>query len=348
MEQRGRALAACAGIAAIFLLVQVGALALVEPLQAGGNQFVENTGDPTNSLVYVGMILVATAVMLAVIRLGVEGLLRAFVVGSGVYIAFYVFQVVVPPLVVVPVAGVALNALAVGGALALGVALYVYPEWYVIDAAGVVMGVGAAGLFGINFGILPALVLLVVLAVYDAISVYGTEHMLTLASGVMDLRIPIVLVVPLSLSYSFLEADLPDPTEEGESEPATDGGSAAEPDGGEAGEEENAAEADEAVERDALFIGLGDAVIPTVLVASAGFFLEAPALPAPGLALNLPAATAMLGTLAGLAVLLRMVLAGRAHAGLPLLNGGTIAGYLVGALASGIPLAEALGLTAVL
>jgi presenilin-like A22 family membrane protease len=52
----------------------------------------------------------------------------------------------------------------------------------------------------------------------------------------------------------------------------------------------------------------------------------------------------MVGMLVGLRVLLWMVLQGRAHAGLPLLNGGTIAGYLVGALASGLTLVEALGL----
>jgi presenilin-like A22 family membrane protease len=38
------------------------------------------------------------------------------------------------------------------------------------------------------------------------------------------------------------------------------------------------------------------------------------------------------------------VFKGRAHAGLPLLNGGAIAGYLVGAVAAGIPVVEALGL----
>jgi presenilin-like A22 family membrane protease len=47
----------------------------------------------------------------------------------------------------------------------------------------------------------------------------------------------------------------------------------------------------------------------------------------------------------GLVILLGMVLKGRAHAGLPLLNGGAIAGYLVGALASGFTLAEAFGLS---
>jgi presenilin-like A22 family membrane protease len=38
-----------------------------------------------------------------------------------------------------------------------------------------------------------------------------------------------------------------------------------------------------------------------------------------------------------------MVMKGKPHAGLPLLNGGAIGGYLLGALWVGIPLAEALG-----
>jgi len=361
MNGRARVLAACGGVAAIFLCVQLGALALVDPLKAGGNQFVEDTGDPTNSVVYIALILVATVAMLAVIKLDLEWLLRGLVIFSGVYISWYVLRVVVPG-VYVPVGGFAVNVLAVALAVGLGAALYVYPEWYVVDAAGVVMGIGAAGLFGINFGILPALVLLSVLAVYDAISVYGTEHMLTLASGVMEMRVPIVLVVPLTLSYSFLDASLPDPGGDRAEEETTPGGTGtATANGGTGGEtdhesavgngrgdgEPGPAGDDEGFEldREALFIGLGDVVIPTVLVASAAFFVrDVPAVAPGGLTVPLPAAAAMIGTLAGLVVLLYMVLQGRAHAGLPLLNGGAIGGYLLGALASGLTLVEALGL----
>jgi presenilin-like A22 family membrane protease len=183
----------------------------------------------------------------------------------------------------------------------------------VIDITGVVMGIGAAGLFGINFGILPALVLLSVLAVYDAISVYGTEHMLDLASGVMDLRVPVILVVPLSLSYTFLETD--DPDEDGETTVADGAGAEGETT---AEDEADAGTRPGLGDRDALFIGLGDAVIPTVLIASAGFFVrDVPSLTLPGVVISLPAGTAMVGTLAGLVVLLWMVLKGRAHAGLP-------------------------------
>ncbi|MCY4731934.1 hypothetical protein KY092_15340 [Natronomonas gomsonensis] len=330
-----RAYVAVAATVGVFLLVQLGALALVEPFMEAGYQTVEDPSDPTNSVLYIGAILVATAVMLVALKFGVDQLLQGLIVFASVFLSFYVFSVVIPA--VVTVGG--LNVLAVGAALGLGVGLLAYPEWYVIDAAGIVMGAGAAGLFGISFGLLPALVLLVVLAVYDAISVYGTEHMLTLASGVMDLRLPVVLVIPLTLSYSFLEEEGPETISDDDEDEET---SEAESDDTE--EEE---EPPEPFERDAFFIGLGDAVIPSILVASAAFFRpgDAPLLDVPGLAVTVPALGAVLGTTVGLLVLMWMVMKGRAHAGLPLLNGGAIAGYLLGALVAGIALVDAVGLT---
>ena len=337
-----RAAVAAVATLSLFVLVQLGSLALVQPFMDAGYQTVEDPSDPTNSLLYLGAILVATVVMLAAMRFGVDRLLQGLILFAAVFLSFYVFTVVIPP--AVTAAGV--NLLAVGAALALGGGLVAYPEWYVIDAAGIVMGAGAAGLFGISFGLLPAIVLLVVLAVYDAISVYGTEHMLTLASGVMDLRLPVVLVIPLTLSYSFLEDSGPETLDDSGSDEADD-----DPDADEADDDPDADEADDdpdaedPLERDAFFIGLGDAVIPTILVASAAFFRPggAPLLDVPGLAVTLPALGAMAGTLAGLLVLLWMVMKGRAHAGLPLLNGGSIAGYLLGATLAGVALVDAVG-----
>ena len=363
-----RAAVAVVATLGLFVLVQLGSLALVQPFMDAGYQTVEDPSDPTNSLLYIGAILVATVVMLAAMKFGVDRLLQGLILFAAVFLSFYVFTVVIPP--AVTVAG--LNVPAVLAALGLGAGLLVYPEWYVIDAAGIVMGAGAAGLFGISFGLLPALVLLVVLAVYDAISVYGTEHMLTLASGVMDLRLPVILVIPLTLSYSFLEETGPETLEDG-ADPDEDGTIEAEnppdagtdegddtpsgptpesdpgdPDGTADGPDADAAETPEdPFARDAFFIGLGDAVIPTILVASAAFFRPGDALllDVPGIALTVPALGAMLGTLVGLVVLLWMVMKGRAHAGLPLLNGGAIAGYLLGATIAGVALVDALGIT---
>ena len=346
MDRRWRAVAGCTLIGFIFLFVQVGALALVEPFKTAGYQAVEDPSDPTNSIVYVGAILVATAGMLLAFRYDADQLIRGVIVFSSAWLSLYIFRLVAPPVLVVG----GFNVVALALATLLGVGLLVYPEWYVIDTAGAVMGAAAAGLFGISFGILPALLLLTVLAVYDAISVYGTEHMLTLASGVMDLRVPVVLVIPLSLSYSFLDATTPDPTADEEESTADEADEPATEDATAETETTDDAEptADDEMdqgplERDALFIGLGDAIIPAILVASAAFF--APAGVRTVLGVPLPAVTAMVGTFVGLAVLLWMVLKGRAHAGLPLLNGGSIAGYLLGAVVAGIGLVEALGLT---
>jgi len=366
MDHRQRELLASGAVVAIFLLVQLGALALVGPFQEEGLQEVENTSDPSLSIFYLAAILVATGLMLVALKYGGDAILRLVIILSGVYIALFVFQALLPELLTVSVGGTSLDVLAWAGALGLGGALLVYPEWYVIDAAGILMGIGASALFGINFGILPALVLLFALAVYDAISVYGTEHMLTLASGVMDMRVPVLFVVPLSLSYSFLDDGKPESVQESADETDLDAARLNElgPEGvreldadrrdaidldDEAIErlDDDVSEALEAAggERDALYIGLGDAVMPTVLVASAAFFIETgPSLSVLGVTATLPAVTAMIGTMVGLVALLWLVQQGRAHAGLPLLNGGAITGYLVGALGSGISLVDALGL----
>lgn len=404
MDHGQRELLASAAILGIFLVVQVGALALVEPFLEGGLQEVEDTDDPSLSLFYIAAILVATVLMLAAFKYGGDSILRIIIIFAGVYIAFFVIDALVPALITVTLSGFPVNVPAVALALFLGAVLFSYPEWYVIDAAGIVMAVGAAALFGINLGIFPVLVLLITLAIYDAISVYRTEHMLTLASGMMDLRVPVVFVVPLSLSYTFLDESKPDRVSDstGESSPdsrsepstdpredsdsdspaqSTDSASPAE-DGvpsdpltvetlnemGPAGvreletqdleglafDDDQRDALDEAVltalreasqDRDALFIGLGDAVIPTILVVSAAFFVDAgPTLTIAGVSATLPALTALLGTMAGLIGLLWLVRQGRAHAGLPLLNGGAIAGYLLGAVLSGLSLIEALGL----
>jgi presenilin-like A22 family membrane protease len=324
------------GLAAVvlFVLVQVGALALVQPFESAGYQQVQNPQNPSNSIFYVVLLLVATGLMLVALKYGGDRVLRGFIILTSALISWYVFSVLFAPVA----AG---GALAIAAAAGVAVALYAHPEWYVVDAAGVVMGAGAAALFGISFGVLPAIILLVVLAVYDAISVYGTEHMLTLASGVMEMKVPVVLVIPLSLDYSFLGAspmDDRDAATDADASPTAADGDAdiVEADASDGLDEEPMA-------RDAFFIGLGDAVMPTILVASAAFFVDAPDLGLP-VAANLPAVTAMVGTLAGLVVLLWMVMKGRAHAGLPLLNGGAILGYLAGAVAVGIPVLDALGL----
>jgi presenilin-like A22 family membrane protease len=80
-------------------------------------------------------------------------------------------------------------------------------------------------------------------------------------------------------------------------------------------------------ERAAFLIGMGDMIMPSILVVSANVFLQGWRL---GGILNLPAIGAVIGSLAGLTVLLSFVMSGKPQAGLPPLNGGTILGFLAG------------------
>jgi presenilin-like A22 family membrane protease len=173
----------------------------------------------------------------------------------------------------------------------------------VVDIIGVIIGAGASTMFGISLEIFPTLLLLVVLAVYDYIAVYRTKHMIALAEGVMDLKLPILLVVPKHWKYSFL-------TEKFDKE-----------------------------KREAFFMGLGDAVMPTLLVVSANFFVKASSFTVPFIgSINLPALGAIVGTFVGFAVLMGLVIKGKPQAGLPFLNSGVILGYVAGSLIAGTPL----------
>ncbi len=75
------------------------------------------------------------------------------------------------------------------------------------------------------------------------------------------------------------------------------------------------------------YMGVGDVVMPNILVASAQYFSNSPAI---GF-IKLPALFALIGGLLGLMVLLYIIeKRGGAHPGLPFVNFGAIAGYFLG------------------
>ena len=88
-------------------------------------------------------------------------------------------------------------------------------------------------------------------------------------------------------------------------------------------------------------MGLGDLIIPGILSVSAFTFPPPKRDPTTGVLVpdirfvfGLPsnlfiAICAIIGCLVGFAILMRFVLKGNPQAGLPLLNGGTIAGYIL-------------------
>jgi len=175
-----------------------------------------------------------------------------------------------------------------------------YPEWYVVDAIGIVTAVGVTAIMGISFAILPAILLLAGLAVYDAWAVYRTKHMVALADELTSQRLPVLLVIPKHANYSFRkQKSLREQVEKGE-------------------------------EREAMFIGLGDLIIPGVMSVSAFTWLDSTGPGLGGVPPNVLVAVAtIVGSVIGFTILMRFVMRGNPQAGLPLLNGGAVAAFLV-------------------
>jgi len=326
---------AIAGLFALYLLTIVGGVALSGPFEAAGVQTFEDPDNVANvGLVFVEIVLV-TAVFILITHYG-YGLrvLRVLVLGVFGYATY------------LAVFGSGLPASEVLGAVlgaAVFIALLVHPEWYVIDAAAVVAGAAIIAQFGNGVGPLPALLFLVGMAIYDAYAVYVSEHMQQLGGGIGELKLPMMYVVPPSLSFSM--AEMGDPFES----EADDGDDPDDPDGEESVTEDPENDASETPGADAdgetpLLLGLGDAIVPGLLAVSAGQFLPAEPLIA-GTILNAPALGAVIGAVVGLAGLLGLLyLIERAHAGLPILNACVILGYVGGTLVAGVPITTALGL----
>ncbi|MGZ4911583.1 MAG: presenilin family intramembrane aspartyl protease PSH [Halobacteriota archaeon] len=281
------------------IAIQLIALLLASPFQMENVRAFNNPESIFNPLYYIVLILVFTGFLLLIIRLGRRWILQLVM---GVVIISTLYFVYSSVLMAITDVGwlIAVAATAITAFL-----LFYYPEWYVIDLVGILIGAGAAAIFGISLAVLPTLILLIALAVYDFISVYETKHMISLAEGVVDLNLPVLFVLPRNRRYSHIQWTRRASSTQGE---------------------------EKLEKREAFFMGLGDAVIPTVLVISANSFLSGPALAF----INVPAFGALVGTLVGYVALMVLVLKGKPQAGLPFLNTGAIAGFLIACYAAGV------------
>ena len=270
-----------------FVIIHGLALLFTGTFKDAGMEAFENPDNPMNIAYIFVIMLVFTIAILVIAKFWKKQLIQIIILGAIGYTSFYVlyplFGLIVPMLLSL--------VLSIVCAAVLVLVLIKYPEWYVIDICGIIVGAGAIAIFGISLGIWLILILLVVLAVYDAISVYKTKHMVDLADTVMDLKLPVLLVVPKIRHYSLIKEtkSLKEKLKDDE-------------------------------ERDAFFMGLGDVVMPGILVVAVYSNVSN----------NLPLALSVLiGTLVGFTVLMVFVMKGKPQAGLPCLCGGAIAGYLI-------------------
>lgn len=285
----------------LFVLVHSLALLVVGPFEAADMAAFENPNDPMNIVFFFSIMLLITAAILLIAKFWKKQLIKGIILGSTGFTAFYVFY----PLLSFVVQVEWSFFLSTTAAAILVITLLKYPEWHVIDACGIIVGAGAIALLGISLSIFLVIVLLIVLAIYDAMSVYKTKHMIDLADAVLDLKLPVILVIPKIRKYSLIK---------------------------ETKSLKEKLKHDE--KREAFFMGLGDIIMPGVLVASAFHNITSNGL--------LVALSVMLGTLLGFTVLMAVVIRGKPQAGLPYLCSGAILGYIV---SSYILFGELVGLT---
>src|SRR5256886_4709555 len=309
-----REYASIAAMGAILVGSQVIAILLAPLFLTGGFQAFPNPSDVTNTAVYIVLILACTGVILLLVRFRHQNVAK-YVILASIFVTL-AFILLLPLYVGLCYAtgqpvddnqlaflanlSTLLSFLIAGGLIYL---LVKFPEWYVVDAIGIVTAAGVTAILGISFGILPAVLLLVALAIYDAWAVYRTKHMVTLADELTSQRLPILLVIPKKAGYSFREQkSLKEQLDSGE-------------------------------EREAMFVGLGDLIIPGILAVSAFTFSSAVGRSFLGVLPNgIIAFGTVLGSLAGFTVLMRYVLKGNPQAGLPLLNGGALLCFLIASL----------------
>jgi presenilin-like A22 family membrane protease len=272
------------------VVVQILAIVFMPSIIATDERLFEDPESTTNPISYVLLILGFTLFLLMAIRLKKRWIITVFILASVAASIFYILSAFLSPFISILLT------------CAMLLLLHLYPEWYVIDVVGIFICAGISTIFGVSMTTLPAILLLIILAVYDAISVYKTRHMVTLAEGVLNVKAPLLFVVPKNRDYSFRTDQIN--ISGGQEKP-----------------------------REAFFLGLGDAIIPTILVISANWSLSAPS--QQSLGMTLPAFGAMLGTYFGFLVLM-IISREKPQAGLPFLNSGALLGFFLACALSGI------------
>ncbi len=261
-----------AGMALLFIVAQAIAAFVAVPFKEAGYG-IENPEDPMN-IVYIFVVLIVFTIFILIVSKYKENLVKYivifffFIASIEIFTAFFHF----------------INEslsffLAIIISITMLILLIRYPEWYIIDLFGVFLAGGIAAIFA-SLPIAYIIILLIILAIYDAISVYKTKHMVRLAETVVSSHLPLLMIFPKKSSYSYLKDDFKG-------------------------------------ERDAFYMGLGDIVVPGMLITASflkyglvGFFAT------------------LCGALAGFIVLAILISKGP-QPGLPYLNGGAIIAYAI-------------------
>ncbi len=222
-------------VSLLFIITQLFAIVLLPLFPVTYQAFPGQQNNPLLIIYFIVSLIVVTAFILFLARKHLDKIIRYMFY----LVIFLAFLYVIPPILyylnipfsdylsfIIPIVVIAL--------------VIVKPEWYIVDTVGVIAGAGVAVIIGMSLGVLPAILLLLVFAIYDALAVYKTKHMVSLAETVVSNKVPALFVIPKNSEFSYgSDVKLSEDTERG-----------------------------------AFYLGYGDAIIPAVLMISSMEYLN--------------------------------------------------------------------------
>jgi presenilin-like A22 family membrane protease len=200
-----------------YCLVQGLALVVARRFWSAEVTLIESGDEPSVSVLLFGLVLVATLLVLLLIKFKLSFLLYYFTEYVGLFVITVVICTAFTTFLV--------SALFGGVAVVLRYSVREFRKISVI-----ILAVGIASLLGVSLGVLPVIGFLLLLSIYDVLAVRKTKHMQVIAEdafkrggsqiftfdtkeetivlGSADIILPSMLVVSVFLHYSALEAFL--------------------------------------------------------------------------------------------------------------------------------------------
>lgn len=181
------------GLLLVFLVTQVlgvavGAILIGEIASGEMEQptiVTENPDDPINAVALIAGILFFTGMLL---------LFMLFFKGAKLFRLLELFVVFTASLIV-------FSAIIPGAAFIFAVELValklLLPKSVLVRNASAVIAIAGVGaLIGVTLGVIPVLVFLILLSVYDFIAVFKTKHMVKLAKGISKRNLSFTVAIP--------------------------------------------------------------------------------------------------------------------------------------------------------
>ncbi len=204
-------------LASMYIVVQACALFVAQKFQSEEVVLIQSGDQPSSAFMLAGMVLVASLLVLILIKFKLSFLLYYFTEYVGLFVlSFIMFSAFINIYLSLVISGI------------LVVLRRTVTQFRKISV--VILAAGIAALLGVSLDVLPVIIFLVLLSVYDIWAVRKTKHMQVIAEdiykrggsqiftfdtkeetfvlGSADIILPSILVVSVYLSYTLLEAVL--------------------------------------------------------------------------------------------------------------------------------------------